>query len=101
MIRELLAHKDYVRVLNALELHPPQVTRALKFLCETKLVASELANTATGSRIAARRSKRPYALLSRPSIGGGLGSVPMLSSICGSGGPKGSAKPCRLLFTEP
>ena len=62
MIRELLAHNDYVRVLNALErrpmrfgrlqdelkLHPPQVTRALKFLCETKLVASELADTATG-----------------------------------------------------
>ena len=85
MIRKLPAHKDYVRALNALELHPPQVTRALKFLCETKLVASELADTATGL----------------PSIGGGLGSVPMLSSICGSGGPKGSAKPCRLLFTEP
>ena len=62
MIRELLAHNDYVRMLNALErqpmrfgrlqdelkLHPPQVTRALKFLCETKLVASELADTATG-----------------------------------------------------
>lgn len=62
MIRKLLAHNDYVRVLNALEgrpmrfgrlqdeleLHPPQVARALKFLCETKLVATELADTATG-----------------------------------------------------
>ena len=90
MIRELLAHNDYVRVLNALErrpmrfgrlqdeleLHPPQVNRALKFLCETKLVASEFADTATGL----------------PLIGGGLASAPVLSSICGSGGPKDSAK---------
>ena len=49
MIRELLAHNDYVRMLNALErqpmrfgrlqdelkLHLPQVTRALKFLADT------------------------------------------------------------------
>lgn len=62
MIRELLAHNDYVRVLNALErrpmrfghlqnelkLHPPQVTRALKFLCRAKLIAPKIADTATG-----------------------------------------------------
>jgi predicted ArsR family transcriptional regulator len=62
MIRELLAHNDYVRVLNALErrpmrfghlqnelkLHPPQVARALKFLSRAKLVAYRLADTAAG-----------------------------------------------------
>lgn len=62
MIRELLAHTDYVRVLNALErapmrfgrlqkeleLHPPQITRALKFLCKSKLITQKLADTATG-----------------------------------------------------
>lgn len=62
MIRELLAHNDFVRVLYALErrpmrfvllqdelkLHPPQVARALKFLCRAKLIAPKLADTATG-----------------------------------------------------
>lgn len=62
MIRELLAHTDYIRVLNALErepmrfgrlqkeleLHPPQLNRALKFLCGAKLIAPSLADTATG-----------------------------------------------------
>lgn len=62
MIRELLAHNDYVRVFNALvreprrfgylqkelELHPPQVTRAIKFLMKARLIAPKAADTATG-----------------------------------------------------
>lgn len=62
MIRELLAHTDYVRVLSALErrpmrfgalqreleLHPPQVARALGFLTRSKLIELTAADTATG-----------------------------------------------------
>ena len=62
MIRELLAHGDYIRVLRSLgrrprrfihlelelDLHPPQVSRALKFLRRHKLVIAGAADTATG-----------------------------------------------------
>ncbi|MBI2387375.1 MAG: hypothetical protein HYV14_15405 [Elusimicrobia bacterium] len=62
MIRELLAHSDYVRVLSALErrpmrfgalqkeleLHPPQIARALRFLTKSKMVELTAADTATG-----------------------------------------------------
>lgn len=62
MIRELLAHSDYVRVLSALErrpmrfgalqkeleLHPPQVARALRFLTKSKMIELTAADTATG-----------------------------------------------------
>ncbi|MEQ1919748.1 MAG: hypothetical protein ABL955_11165 [Elusimicrobiota bacterium] len=62
MIRELLAHTDYLRVFHAierrpvrffhlkdeLELHPPQISRALKFLVRKKLIVLRPADTATG-----------------------------------------------------
>ena len=62
MIRELLAHTDYLRVFHAierrpvrffhlqdeLELHPPQIARALRFLSRTKLIVLKPADTATG-----------------------------------------------------
>ena len=62
MIRDLLAHTDYLRVFHAidrrpvrffhlqteLELHPPQIARALKFLTRAKLIVLRPADTATG-----------------------------------------------------
>ena len=62
MIWELLAHKDYLRVLHSvkrkpmrfgallrdLDLNPAQVDRAIKFLSAARLIAPALADTATG-----------------------------------------------------
>lgn len=62
----LMAHKDYLRVLHAvarrpmrfiqlqqdLDLHPPQVDRAVKFLCKGGWIASQAADTATGLPLA-------------------------------------------------
>ncbi|UPT72427.1 MAG: hypothetical protein M0D55_10565 [Elusimicrobiota bacterium] len=61
MMTALLAHKDYLRVLHAitrgptrffrlqeeLELHPPQLHRALKFLLEGGYVRLAVADTET------------------------------------------------------
>lgn len=64
MIMELLAHKDYLRVLHAiargpvrfhrlqedLALHPPQLARALKFLTAGKFISTGPAETETSFR---------------------------------------------------
>ncbi len=75
---DILAHKDYLRILLALQkgpmrfgklqrdlkLNPAQVDRAVKFLCKGQWIAPATADTATGRiLIVYRLSKRGASLV--------------------------------------